>query len=66
MSENLTRTLFHEYFYKRLTELEEEQRKVVYALRTKTGLLILCDKLRWLEAEKLALMRVYEDLKVFL
>ena len=57
--------MLHEYFYNRLTELDEEQRSIICTMRTKTGLIILCDKLRALEAEKLALMRVYEDLRPF-
>ena len=65
MVDSSERTLIHEYFYKRLSELDEEQRSLIYTMRTKTGLLILCDKLRALEVEKLVLMRVYEDLKVF-
>ena len=65
MPEPFERILMHEYFYKRLTELDEEQRSIIYTMRTKRGLLILCDRLRALELEKLVLMRVYEDMKGF-
>jgi len=57
--------LIHEYFYRRLCELDEEQRTVISALRTKAGLVILCDKLRGLETEKRVLIGIYEDLKHF-
>ncbi len=58
--------LFQEYFYKRLSELDEAQRELLYTMRTKKSILILCDKLRALEQEKLVLMRVYEDLRPFM
>ena len=64
MPEPFERVVFHEYFYKRLSELEDEVFGVVSAMRTKKGLLILCDRLRALEVEKQVLMRVYEDLRL--
>ena len=57
--------LISEYFFRQLCALEEKQTELVLAIRTKKGLLILCDKLRVLEAEKSALITVYEDLRVF-
>jgi len=65
MHDPFERVLLHEYFYKRLCEVDEEIYSTICAMRTKRGLIILCDKLRALELEKLILMRVYEDLKVF-
>ena len=65
MHEPPERTLLHEYFFKRLCEVDDEIFSTVCAMRTKKGLIILCDRLRVLEMEKLVLMRVYEDLKVF-
>ena len=59
------RELFAEYFYNKLSKVDLEIDDVVYAIRTKKGVLILCDKLRVLEAEKSALITVYEDLRVF-
>jgi len=56
--------IFYEYFYNYLTELDEEQRKLISAIRTKTGLVILCDRLKAIEVEKQVVMRVYEELKV--
>lgn len=63
MAEPWARTLVHEYFYKRLSELDEEQRQLIYALRTKRSLIVLLDKLRYLEIEKLVTMRLYEEMK---
>ena len=63
MFEPWARVLVHEYFYKRLSDLDEDQRKLIYALRTKRSLIVLLDKLRYLEIEKMVLLRVYEDLK---
>ena len=57
--------LISEYFFRQLCALEEKQTELVLAIRTKKGLLILCDKLRELEVEKRILIRVYEDLKPF-
>ncbi len=55
-----------EYFYMRLSEIDEQERDLLYTMRTKKGLLVACDKLRALEQEKLVLMRVYKDLRPFL
>lgn len=66
MVEPWARVLVHEYFYKRLSDLDEDQRKLIYALRTKRSLIPAVDKLRSLELEKMVLLRVYEDLKAFL
>lgn len=66
MSEPWGRILVCEYFYKRLSELDDEQRKLIYTLRTKRSLIPALDKLRSLELEKMVLLRVYEDLKAFL
>ena len=63
MVEPWARVLVHEYFYKRLSDLDEDQRKLIYALRTKRSLIPALDKLRALELEKHVLLRVYEDLK---
>ena len=57
--------LISEYFFRQLCALEEKQTELVLAIRTKKGLLILCDKLRELEVEKRILIKVYEDLKPF-
>ena len=65
MPEPYERRLIHEYFYKRLSDLDEEQRKVISAIRTKSGLVILCDKLRALELEKRVVVDIYEELKYF-
>ena len=63
MAEPWARVLVHEYFYKRFCELDDEERKLIYTLRTKNTLIPALDKLRELELEKLILLRVYEDLK---
>jgi hypothetical protein len=63
MAEPWARTLMHEYFYKRLSDLDEEQRELIYAIRTKRSLIVLLDKLRYLEIEKLVTMRLYEEMK---
>lgn len=65
MNDGFGRKLFHEYFYKRLSELDDEERQVINAIRTKTGLVILCDKLRALELEKQVVTSIYEDLRLF-
>jgi hypothetical protein len=65
MSEPPERILVYEYFYKRLCEVDEEIYNTIAAIRTKKGLIILCDRLRALEVEKQVLMRVYDDLRVF-
>lgn len=65
MTEPYERILLHEYFYRRLTNIDEEQRKVISAIRTKPGLVILCDKLRALELEKMVVTHMYEELKLF-
>jgi len=57
--------LIHEYFYKELCRLDEGIYNTVSAMRTKRGLIILCDRLRAMELEKQVLMRVYEDLRLF-
>ena len=66
MSEPWGRILVHEYFYKKLCDLDEEQRDLIYTLRTKRSLIPALDKLRALELEKHVLLRVYEDLKYLL
>ena len=63
MAEPWARILVHEYFYKKLCDLDEEQRDLIYTLRTKRSLIPALDKLRALELEKMVLLRVYEDLK---
>jgi hypothetical protein len=63
MSEPWGRILVCEYFYKRLSELDDEQRKLIYTLRTKRSLIPALDKLRYIELEKQILLRIYEDLK---
>jgi hypothetical protein len=63
MPEPWSRILVHEYFYKRLSDLDEEQRQLIYALRTKRSLIVLLDKLRYLEIEKQVTMRLYEEMK---
>lgn len=66
MFEPWARVLVHEYFYKRLSDLDEEGRELIYTLRTKRSLIPALDKLRYIELEKQVLLRVYEDLKGFL
>jgi len=56
--------LIHEYFYKRLSEIDEQEQRLIYALRTKKGLLVVCDQLRVLEIEKMVTMRLYEEMKM--
>lgn len=63
MTEPYARVLLHEYFYKRLSELDETERELISAIRTKTGLVILCDKLRAVEIEKQVIIRLYEELR---
>ena len=63
MAEPWARVLVHEYFYKRFSDLDEEERKLIYTLRTKRSLIPALDKLRYIELEKQILLRVYEDLK---
>lgn len=58
-------SVFHEYFYKQFSEIDEEQRRLISAIRTKTGLVVLCDQLRETEIKKQALLRVYLDLRPF-
>lgn len=58
------RNLLHEYFFGRLTELDEEERRIISAIRTKTGLLMLCDQLRAVELEKGIITRIYDDLRL--
>lgn len=66
MAEPWARVLLHEYFYKRFSELDQEQRDIIYAMRTKMGLIIQIEKLWLLEIEKHVLQRVYHDLKTIL
>lgn len=63
MAEPWSRILVHEYFYKKLSDLDEEQRQLICAIRTKRSLIILLDKLRALELEKMVLLRIYEEMK---
>jgi len=64
MTEPYSRILIHEYFYKRLSEIDEQEQRLIYALRTKKGLLVVCDQLRVLEIEKMVTMRLYEEMKM--
>lgn len=57
--------IFHEYIYKKLCELEEQQETILYAMRTKKGLLILSDKLWEIEVQKAYLTSLYNELKQF-
>ena len=63
MVDGYGKNLLHEYFYKRLCEVDEEQRSIISAMRTKQGLIILCDKLRALDIEKQVIQGIYEELK---
>jgi hypothetical protein len=56
-------TLFYEYIYARLVELEDEQEKLIQSLRTKKGIILVSDRLRVIELEKLILIRIYEDFR---
>ncbi|MDL2233489.1 hypothetical protein LJC63_07920 [Ruminococcaceae bacterium OttesenSCG-928-L11] len=64
MVEPRGRVLVHQYFYKRLSEIDEEEREVIRAIRTKVALVPLCDKLRQLDIEKRVIMQVYDELKL--
>lgn len=57
--------LLREYFYVRLSELCDKESELIAALRTKRELLVLSDKLRALELEKLIVTQVYEELRLF-
>lgn len=63
MSEPWARVLLHEYFYKRFTEIDEEERQLIYTIRTKPGRIVAIERLWQLEVEKHVLMGVYMDLK---
>lgn len=58
--------LLHEYFYKRLTDIDEEISDLVYAMRTKKTLILACERIRELDLEKAVLVRVYNDLRLIL
>lgn len=64
-ADRFSRELLHEYFYVRLSELSEKESTLITALRTKKELLVLSDKLRALELERLIVMQVYEELRSF-
>lgn len=66
MFEPFGRVIVHEYFYKRFCEIDDEMQSLIRQIRTKSGLVILCDRLRALEMEKVVLVKVYEDLKTLL
>ena len=53
----------HEYFYRRHSELDDLELQLLSTMRTKRTLLILCDKLREIELERLILMRIYDDIR---
>lgn len=65
MTTDYGKELLHKYFFRRLCLLDDEERKIISAMRTKTGLVILCDKLRHIEIEKQVIQGVYEELKYF-
>jgi len=55
--------LFAEYFFRRMVEIDENIDEVLCAMRTRRGVLVLCDKMRVLDAEKQMLIKIYNDLK---
>jgi len=65
LREQFSQELLREYFYNRLSELSEKEQELIAAVRTKKELLVLSDKLRALELEKLIITQVYEELRTF-
>ena len=64
--DNLAKVTLHEYFYKRLCDYEYQEEELIRSLRTKKGIIPLCEGLREIHLKKLETMAIYDELRLFL
>ena len=57
--------LLPEYFYRKLTRLDEKEDELIRAMRTKRGMYLLCDQLKTLAIEKRIVQQIHDELLPF-
>ena len=65
MNEN-QRAILHEYYFRRLAELDDRENEIIVQIRQKRCLYILCDELRLISIEKQVILRMYEELRLLI